>query len=65
MHSQTQEDYGCAVKSGTPNLFLAKNFHIQRNGRRFEEGKKFFSVFGHDDVNSLNITAVNIDALED
>lgn len=64
MHPQTQ-GYECAVESGTPNLFLTKSVHLQRNGRRFEVGKIFFSMFGHGDVNSLNITAVNIDVLED
>lgn len=53
------------MEAGTPKLFLANNAHPQRNSRRFEEGKKFSSVFGHGDINSLNITAVNIDALED
>lgn len=61
MHPQTQENYECAMESGMPNSFLAKNVHLQRNGRRFEEGEKFSSVCGHGDVNSLNIIAVIID----
>lgn len=52
-----QTHYECAVESGTPYLFLAKNGHLQRGDRRFEEGEKFSSAFGHHDFNNLNITA--------
>lgn len=62
---QTQEYYEFVMESEASNLFLSRNIHLQRNGRRFEEGKNFFSVFGNGDVNSLNMTAVNRDMLQD